>query len=277
MGQYPFNLASGVARSLPTNPFVLYPDLSSLSAGDVNFPGYQPSGTTTPGLPDSESLSYQTGLAWPASINELVQPQLKNVNMSVVPRSGVDGQIPSLQELRQLNLAATPSSSPNYHWSLPTQGSQTLQKATGSPPLPAEVTNLVSDVLITQSKIAGISSVVAEYLAWARKAPKADSIELLQTLEDRIREIHTMARSKDWAASPLMSDPDTILDSTIRACLGDLKEEVSRTTCDLDKFFIARYCVDKTLDDQYRPSSTGGQPTPTNTPMVLESHQDTWK
>ncbi|KAH6645362.1 hypothetical protein BKA67DRAFT_541591 [Truncatella angustata] len=276
--QYPFNVAAGVVRPLPTNPFVMCPEVSGSSSGQINFPGYHSSGTTTtPGLAENESLGYHAAGTWPAIINDLGQPQVENADMPDSTRSGVDGRIPSLQELRQLNSVPTPGSFNNYHWSPPIQGSQPFQKGAESFALPTEVTNLFADIITTQAKIAGISSVVAEYLAWVRRAPKSDSIELLQTLEDRIREIHALAKTKDWGTLPMMPDPTNRLDSAIRSYLGDLGEEVSNITFDLDRFFTNKYCVDKTLYDQYRPSSRGGGRTPANTTMILEAHQDAWK
>ncbi|KAF3011509.1 hypothetical protein E8E14_008545 [Neopestalotiopsis sp. 37M] len=205
--------------------------------------------------------------------------KVENANATEHIRSGSEGQIPSLQELRQLSSAQAFGSSNNYQWTPPTPSTQASQKATAeSFALPPEVMNLLRDVIITQAKIAGIASVVADYLTWARKASKSDSTELLQVLEGRVREIHTLAKTNDLDVMSIISDPTNRLDWALRTCLGDLGEEVSRTTSELDRFFRNRYSVEKTLHDQYRPSSREGPPrTPTNAAIVHEAQLDAWK
>lgn len=277
--QYPLNAATSWIRPLPGNPYMTGTDDSGFSSAQIALPGFHPSGIATPVMADNKSLGYPLAGGWLPTINDLGQSQVENANATEHIRSGSEGQIPSLQELRQLSSAQAFGSSNNYQWTPPTPSTQASQKATAeSFALPPEVMNLLRDVIITQAKIAGIASVVADYLTWARKASKSDSTELLQVLEGRVREIHTLAKTNDLDVMSIISDPTNRLDWALRTCLGDLGEEVSRTTSELDRFFRNRYSVEKTLHDQYRPSSREGPPrTPTNAAIVHEAQLDAWK
>ncbi|OTB04017.1 hypothetical protein M426DRAFT_321109 [Hypoxylon sp. CI-4A] len=61
--------------------------------------------------------------------------------------------------------------------------------------------DLLSSMFTTQADIAGLSSVISEYLVWARKTcGSTETSRILGTLEVRMREINHMASTRHWVA-----------------------------------------------------------------------------
>lgn len=110
------------------------------------------------------------------------------------------GRMPSLREVRIVNGSSTSTTSP------PPSPSGRGYRADDANHILAELTAFGMVVFNTQAEIAGISSVVAEYLEWMRRAapmtnghpgssPKP-SPAVLEALETRIRELNAMAGTR---------------------------------------------------------------------------------
>jgi hypothetical protein len=92
-------------------------------------------------------------------------------------------------------------------------------------------------------------STVAEYLAWARKAPDVNHSLVLQTLEARVRETVDAAASNHWAAfqrfKKALSDRDCARKG-LDALENDLKQEATDTA----EFFKTHYDIQFALSQQ---------------------------
>jgi hypothetical protein len=119
-------------------------------------------------------------------------------------------------------------------------------------------TGFATAAFSTQAEIAGIGSVVAEYLAWVRKTPgrmgrgaaaDANWTGVLETLEMRVREVHDMAETRNWAAwEGMMNDmPRTeALEGVLHACEGQVHERTEK----IRRFFQECYDVNSALSEQ---------------------------
>ncbi|KAI0548056.1 hypothetical protein F4679DRAFT_331371 [Xylaria curta] len=114
------------------------------------------------------------------------------------------GRMPSLREVRIVNGSSTTTTSP------PASPSGRGYRADDANHILAELTAFAMVVFNTQAEIAGISSVMAEYLEWMRRAspttsghqgssPKPNPA-VLETLETRVRELNAMASTRHLEA-----------------------------------------------------------------------------
>lgn len=165
--------------------------------------------------------------------------------------------MPSLQEVRTINgSSSTSSTSPP---SSPTRTSHRLDDANH---ILAELTAFGMVVFHTQAEIAGISSVVAEYLEWMRKAanwsgsgsgsgsetPKANPA-VLEALETRMRELNAMAGSRHveaWRQS--VNRLERI--PGVGAMLNLFDGEMQRRSNEKANFFQTSYDICQPLPEQ---------------------------
>lgn len=110
-------------------------------------------------------------------------------------------QMPSLREVRIVNGASVSTTSP------PPSPSGRGTRADDANHILAELTAFGMVVFNTQAEIAGISSVVAEYLEWLRRAPPTNgqgtpkaNPAVLETLETRVRELNALAGTRHMEA-----------------------------------------------------------------------------
>ncbi|KAI8627419.1 hypothetical protein F5Y19DRAFT_178664 [Xylariaceae sp. FL1651] len=109
--------------------------------------------------------------------------------------------MPSLREVRILNGSSASTTPP------PSSPSGKSHKPDDANHILAELTSFGMAVFNTQAEIAGISSVVAEYLEWMRKAPPTSgqgspkaNPAVLEALETRVRELNAMASTRHMEA-----------------------------------------------------------------------------
>ncbi|MCJ1356956.1 MAG: hypothetical protein MMC33_006952 [Icmadophila ericetorum] len=155
-------------------------------------------------------------------------------------------QMPSLREIRALNSTASSSSSSIFSLSKSEKG----EHAENSSRILAELQAFSLAIFVTQAEIAGISSAVAEYLAWVRKIPGMPKMPncaaVLETLENRVRELHEMAENKHWAAWRQMLEK---LDG-MGTQLSVFGAEMQNRTVETAQFFHASYDVGKAMQEQ---------------------------
>ncbi|KAJ3580219.1 hypothetical protein NPX13_g328 [Xylaria arbuscula] len=159
-------------------------------------------------------------------------------------------QMPSLREVRIVNGSSTATTSP------PPSPSGRGHRADDANHILAELTAFGMAVFNTQAEIAGISSVVAEYLEWMRKAPPTNgpgspkaNPAVLETLETRIRELNALARSKHMEAwrqsvNRLERIPG------VGAMLNLFDNEMQRRSGETAEFFQTNYDICAPLGEQ---------------------------
>lgn len=168
-------------------------------------------------------------------------------------------QMPSLREVRRANGSSTTSPPPS-----PSGGGYRADDANH---ILAELTAFGMVVFSTQAEIAGISSVVAEYLEWMRKAPAANgqgglssssssspslpkpSPAVLETLETRLRELNLLAATRHaeaWRQSVTRLERIPGLG----AMLNLFDNEMQRRSGETAEFFHTNYDICSPLPEQ---------------------------
>ncbi|KAL2831379.1 hypothetical protein BDW59DRAFT_157808 [Aspergillus cavernicola] len=128
-----------------------------------------------------------------------------------------------------------------------------------------------SAVFHSQAEIAGIASAVAEYIAWMRKVPAGISpsntnvvfSNVLDSVEDRLREMGEMAQNKPRAAFREMVAGIRRLGpagAPIYNSLGGLEEEFEKQSADMADFFSTRYNACAFLSGQAQNVPSGLAP-----------------
>lgn len=237
-------------------------DDSSFSWGQENFLAgtYQNPLKQSPEISGGEFIGCVPAGNWMASINDNLQFQAEDAEMIDIAGRNTIISIPSAREIREMNSASSSGSTCGRHWSLSAPNTRPDGDENGV--MPTELKTFLSEMFATQAEIAGISLVVAEYLAWMRKAPTPRSIEMLQTIEFRFREINELAEKQSWKSSENMTSPSTsasALDPLGRekphpkSYLGSLGDDVCRRTAELKHFFKTDYTFCTPLSDQRKP------------------------
>jgi len=112
------------------------------------------------------------------------------------------------------------------------------------------LTEFFSSIFAIQADLTGVSSAVAEYLAWVRTSPgRAENIIVLEILEARVRELNQIASTKHWAALKSLiasMDKSSCWCSLLRKTETDLKDKNTKT----GQFFHEGYHIDSTLAEQ---------------------------
>ncbi|KAI1175849.1 hypothetical protein F4777DRAFT_299238 [Nemania sp. FL0916] len=181
---------------------------------------------------------------------------------SVYSHSHSHRRMPSLREVRIVNGAATCTTSP------PPSPSGRGYRADDANHILAELTAFGMAVFSTQAEIAGISSVVAEYLEWIRKTPpttdeqqqqqgqglglvepKANPAAVLEALETRVRELNALAGTRHmdaWRQSVhrLERIPG------VGAMLNLFDHEMQRRSGETAEFFCTGYDICSPLPGQ---------------------------
>ena len=201
--------------------------------------------------PQSDSLPFSVDAPLPP-------PPLPSPTTAPTRSSTSHSHIPPLREIRALNsppgssysppLSSLPQTAPEHDDPHHQERQRMLSSFTG----------FATAAFSTQAEIAGIGSVVAEYLAWVRKTPgrmgrgaaaDANWMGVLETLEMRVREVHDMAETRNWAAwEGMMNDmPRTeALEGVLHACEGQVHERTEK----IRRFFQECYDVNSALSEQ---------------------------
>lgn len=159
------------------------------------------------------------------------------------------GQIPTLQEIRAINSTSSSSLS-SLLSSSETCGCDQGEEVSR---ILCELMDFSWAIFRTQAEIAGISSVVAEYLAWIRNVPDMANTSqgeaVLSTLEARLRELHEMADKQHWAAWRRMLEKLEVIGEP----LGVFEAQAQKRSAEIAQYYLANYDAQKTLDEQ-RPA-----------------------
>lgn len=154
--------------------------------------------------------------------------------------------LPSLQEIREQNSTSSPSFSSVFD----NPKSEKGEDAENSSRILAELQAFSLAIFVTQAEIAGISSAVAEYLAWVRKTsemPRTPNYaRVLDVLETRVRELHEMAKSRHWAAWRQILEK---LDG-MGSQLSMFGAEMQTRTAETAQYFHASYDINKAMQEQ---------------------------
>ncbi|KAI1126477.1 hypothetical protein F5Y10DRAFT_211194 [Nemania abortiva] len=188
-------MSTGV-HGIPSTPFSHHSLPMSPENLDSEFMNYIPSPHM--GIPSDPSHFHMED---PRRIDDMSGP---STTPSSFRRESVYShrQMPSLREVRIVNGSSTAATSP------PPSPSGRGCRADDANHILAELTAFGMAVFNTQAEIAGISSVVAEYLEWMRKAPPANgqggspkvNPAVLEALETRVRELNAMAGTRHMDA-----------------------------------------------------------------------------
>ncbi|KAF2968629.1 hypothetical protein GQX73_g4969 [Xylaria multiplex] len=141
------------AHGIPPTPFSHHSLPMSSENLDGGFVNYMPSPHM--GIPNDPSHFQMDDMSGPSTTSSSYRRE------SVYSHR----QMPSLREIRIVNGSSTSATSP------PPSPSGRGHRAEDANHILAELTAFGMAVFNTQAEIAGISSVVAEYLEWMRKAP----------------------------------------------------------------------------------------------------------
>lgn len=142
-----------------------------------------------------------------------------------------------------------------------------IDEATGAAIL-EPVTKFTSAIFQTQAETLVMASVVADYIAWLRKAPPGGGIPtvtespvylgMLDNLEIRLRELCEMSQSRSTgalqelvAALGALAPPD----GTMAARLGSLEEDLQKEAQERAETFRSRYNPCALLSEQSRNTS----------------------
>ncbi|KAI1780431.1 hypothetical protein F4818DRAFT_5335 [Hypoxylon cercidicola] len=164
---------------------------------------------------------------------------------SVRPGDGIGRTgLPSLQEIRALNTDSLSRPGTAKVVNYRSNESEECTKVLDS------VSEFSLSIFAAHAEMAGVASVVAEYLAWARKAPpRLDSAQILEILEARLRELHQMAESSHRAA---WQHTTSTLENMSRATaqFKAVEEEMQNRTVRISRFFDGKYDVSVPLSEQ---------------------------
>ncbi|KAJ5626421.1 hypothetical protein N7528_003848 [Penicillium herquei] len=125
----------------------------------------------------------------------------------------------------------------------------------------AQLANFSTAVFRTQAEIAGMSSAVAAYIAWMRKVPAGMTPpnttlvypNLLETIEERVREMGEIAEAKPRAAFREMMEGIQKLGpagAPFYDTLGGLQEKLDKQSADMAKLFSMRYNACALMSEQ---------------------------
>ena len=170
---------------------------------------------------------------------------LQSVSSSTT-RSHESCQIPSLKELRALE-------DPHDNASQLKDGLEGNDYKAVMPGLYP----FVSSIFATQAQINGISSAIAQYLAWVRKGLPGSSQETLQTkwvpvlqiLETRTRELHHLSKTNHWMSLKRLQESIESVES-VRVEFSRLYTELLEQTATKDNFFRDNYNISMDLTEQ---------------------------
>ncbi|OTA96529.1 hypothetical protein M434DRAFT_27667 [Hypoxylon sp. CO27-5] len=158
--------------------------------------------------------------------------------------SPVSTTLPSLNELRAMN---------SQHGSIDLGSGCDLGFVTDTGDTSAITTpllDLMSSFFAIQADITGLSSAVAEYLAWVRKSPsKAENATVLEILEARVRELNQIASTRHWTAFKHMHASIGTGDQ-FHVLLRKLETDLMDRSIKTMHFFHDRYDITTTLAEQ---------------------------
>ncbi|KAI0458573.1 hypothetical protein F5B21DRAFT_436964 [Xylaria acuta] len=239
-------MSAGV-HGIPPTPFSHHSLPMSPENLDSEFMNYMPSPHM--GIPNDPS---QFQMEDPRRIDDMSGP---STTPSSFRRESVysHGRMPSLREVRIVNGSSTSTTSP------PPSPSGRGYRADDANHILAELTAFGMVVFNTQAEIAGISSVVAEYLEWMRRAaPMASGHQgsspkpnpaVLEALETRIRELNAMAGTRHleaWRQS--VNRLERI--PGVGAMLNLFDNEMQRRSGETAEFFQTGYDICSPLAEQ---------------------------
>ncbi|KAG7287445.1 hypothetical protein NEMBOFW57_006956 [Staphylotrichum longicolle] len=141
----------------------------------------------------------------------------------------------------------------------PLRGTETADDI--SQPIASLLAEFSSSVFQSQAEIAGISSAVADYIAWMRRVPKGNAppntslvyVNVLEAVESRLREMREIAQTRPRAAfRDMVAALQTLGPAGASVCdsLGQLEEVFERQSAEVASFFQTRYNACAALTEQ---------------------------
>ncbi len=130
-----------------------------------------------------------------------------------------------------------------------------------TPRMASLLADFSASVFQSQAEIAGISSAVAEYIAWMRKVPAGIAppntslvyVNVLEAVEDRLRETREIAQTRPRAAfRDMVAALQALGPAGASMCdsLAHLEEDFERQSADVANFFQTRYNACAALSEQ---------------------------
>ncbi|KAI1261885.1 hypothetical protein F5Y18DRAFT_189016 [Xylariaceae sp. FL1019] len=245
------------------SPFAL-PMSTSIPTGDTLMPASRGMPSTPfsshhplPISPDGIDNEFLTYIHSPqAGVQDVPPFQMEDLSCPIAASSPFrhssvysHRHMPALQEVRALNGSSTSTTPP------PSSPAGNFGGGDANHIL-AELTAFGMVVFNTQAEIAGISSVVAEYLEWMRKAPPGqgspkENPAVLEALERRIREVNALANAKHMEAWRRSVQRLEKLPG-VGAMLNIFDGEMQRRSAETADFFHTNYDICSTLPEQIR-------------------------
>jgi hypothetical protein len=130
-----------------------------------------------------------------------------------------------------------------------------------SAPVAALLAEFSSSVFHSQAEIAGMSSAVADYIAWMRKVPTGIAppntslvyVNVLEAVENRLREMREIAQTRPRAAfRDMVASLQAIgpVGTSVCESLAHLEKEFDKQSADVANFFQTRYNACAALSEQ---------------------------
>ncbi|EHY54985.1 hypothetical protein HRR83_005757 [Exophiala dermatitidis] len=127
--------------------------------------------------------------------------------------------------------------------------------------MPTVLAEFSSSVFHSQAEIAGMSSAVADYIAWMRKVPTGIAppnttlvhANMLEAIESRLREMKDIAQTKPLVAfRNMLSSLQAIgpMGPSVCESLGHLERDFERQSAEVAHFFQTRYNACAALSEQ---------------------------
>ncbi|KGO77073.1 hypothetical protein PITC_006810 [Penicillium italicum] len=114
-----------------------------------------------------------------------------------------------------------------------------------------ELISFVSATFTNQAHMGGMTTAVADYLAWARRAPDVNYPLILQILEARLRETAKIANTKHWVEFQNLQ-ASLGKSETFKRKLSMLENELKNAESDTTDYFNTHYDIHSTVDLQLR-------------------------
>ncbi|GAB1214364.1 hypothetical protein ATERTT37_003526 [Aspergillus terreus] len=226
----PLGNVSGVEATLPT-PDELAGVMSPLTS------------VLGPSTTEETSLSLPWSLAFPPFLGEqtVSEPGRVTADSGQLEGHPLSPCLPTLRAIRALNGQQLQQQTQRGGSQSPDDGGIILR----------ELIRFVSATFTNQVYVGGMTTAVAEYLAWARRTPDINYSQVLEILEARLRETATLANTKYWLEFQNLQTSLGNLDA-YKWKLGVLEHELQAAEADISTFFGTNYDIHSALELQRR-------------------------
>lgn len=201
--------------------------------------------------PSFFTIGLQSEIAFDGAIDDAINVASPPPHNPPTKRPRIQRHMPSLQELRALKDHPEPVSP------LSLQSKTDSIINTDCNTVISGLMPFVSGTFETHTELAGISSAIAEYLAWMRRSlttPPQESLKekwepVLQVLEERTREMHHLSKTSHWALWRQLQDVIEGVDG-VGPEVTRLSSEIAQHIAKRDSFFQNNYDICTDLTEQ---------------------------